>query len=164
MTLIAAPPPGPVAGQPGHFAHTNWVEASLKLLSLPLPVTTYLATGVPISAAAATALGCDAVVVNPDPTKLLICQVFGQSQMSVGSGLTAAINSLTTGATVIAAGTRGEEGRSQGGVGTMTLNFQRQIVLNPGTTTVRLTGAVVAGSGSQTFSFNKITVLPVGWQ
>ena len=163
MTLIAAPPPGPVAGQPGHFAHTAWVEASLKLLALPLPVVAIFASGVAISTASAP-IGADAVITNPDPTKLLVCEVWGQSQMTVSAGLTAALNSTSTGATVLAAGQRAEEGRCAVGGGTVTLAFQRQVVLNPGVTTVRLMGGVVSGSGSQSFSFSKITVVPVGWQ
>jgi hypothetical protein len=163
MTLVPAAPPGPIAGAPGHFAHHDWLEDAIDLLALPLPVSTYFATGVAVPTAPVP-LGCDATIVNPSATKLLICSVQGQSQMTVTAGLTIALNSTTDGATVIALGNRGEEGRSAIGGGTTTLAFQRQIVLNPGSTRVRLCGGIVSGSGSQSFSFSKITVIPLGWQ
>jgi hypothetical protein len=160
---LTPPPPGPNPGQPGHFADHDWLRASVQSLALPLVVTTYYATSTAISAAVPTAIGCDATIVNPDPARLLVCLIWGQTQMTVSAGLTAALNSLVDGATVIAGGTRGEEGRAAAGAGTVTLAFIRQVSLNPGSSRVRLAGAVVSGSGSQSFSFNKITVLPVGW-
>lgn len=38
-------PPGPIPGQPGHFAHTDWVTASLKALDAKL--VALLAAGLP---------------------------------------------------------------------------------------------------------------------
>lgn len=163
MTLVPAAPPGPIAGAPGHFAHHDWLEDAIELLALPLPVSAIFASGVAITNAS-TPIGADATIVNPSATKLLICQVHGQSQMTVGAGLTAALNSSADGATIIAAGQRAEEGRCAVGGGTMTIQFMRQIVLNPGSTRVRLLGGIVAGSGSQSFSFSKILVTPLGWQ
>jgi hypothetical protein len=155
-------PPGPNPGQPGHFAHHNWLEASVKSLALPAQVTTYTSTGIAITTAPAP-VNCDATILNPDPTRTLTCLVWGQSQMTVSAGITAGLNSTVDGATTLALGTRGEEGRCAVGGGTMTLAFVRQISLNPGTSRVRLCGGIVSGSGSQSFSFNKITVLPVGY-
>lgn len=162
LTLTPAPP-GPNPGQPGHFAHHNWLETSVKSLSLPAMVTTYLSSGVAVTSATPVALGCDASIVNPDPTKTLMCVVFIQSQATVSAGLTAAINTIGDGATTIAAGVRGEEARIAAGAGTVTFFATRTVILNPGTSRVRMAGAIAAGSGSQTFSFNKITVQPVGW-
>lgn len=154
-------PPGPNPGQPGHFAHHNWLEASVKSLAVPAPTFTYQATAYVVASTAWAAAGCDVTIVNPDTTKLLSCYCQWQTQ---GTFAAAVIVTITTdGATVLGVGTRGEEARQGTATKPEMLHSTRLISLNPGSTRIRLGGQLAAAGTNVQLNFMKLVVIPLAY-
>jgi hypothetical protein len=162
MTLLPAAPPGPIAGQPGHFAHHNWLEANQALLSMPLPGFAIAAptTQTFVTLSYVIFAGVSVPIVNPHPSKLLRCFCHWQFQSTVTQTIMATINS--TGATVIGEGGRDSEIREGPSGSTITGHATRIVDLNTGTTTISMGGKLLA-AGSQPMSFGKLVVIPVGY-
>ena len=154
-------PPGPNPGQPGHFAHHNWLEASVKSLAVPAPQSIYSATGVSIPAGSVwTYGGAQAVIVNPSTTQTLLVMCGFTGQATIGAGVVLQQSVQTTGATVLDSGFRGEIAYNSTSTSTVTWYQQRLITINPGTTNVRL-GALCSAGGPQNISYWKLVVTPL---
>lgn len=154
-------PPGPNPGQPGHFAHHNWLEASVKSLAVPAPQSVYSAGGVSSPAGGAwTYGGVTVTIVNPDATKQLLVVCFFTGQASVGAGVTLIQSIDSTGSTAIGLGVRGEQNYWGQTTSTMTAQQSRLVTLNPGTTNLRLGSQCTAG-GPQNLSYWKLIAIPL---
>lgn len=154
-------PPGPNPGQPGHFAHHNWLEASVKSLALPAPTFTYQSTAYTVASVTWAAASCDVNITNPDPTRTLTVFCHWQTQGTFAAGVIVTIQ--VDGATTLGVGTRGEEARQGAATKPEMLHATRLISLNPGTSRIRLGGALTAAGASVQLNYMKLLCIPVGW-
>jgi hypothetical protein len=159
MTLIAAPPPGPIAGQPGHFAHHDWIEASLKLLALPPPQTMISATSYTLSTVWSGNPNMIMAFTNPDPSKLLQVLIMAAAQMS--PTVTVEIGTKGSGATTFSEGNRAERGYVGPTANTAQPRGEHLRTLNPGVTNIQAGG--LTNSATQPALYWYLRVLPVGW-
>lgn len=178
MAIIPVEVPGPISGQPGHFAHHDWLTASVKALDailvshdeqypLPAAVETINASAVTVNAGATDPLNCVAAITNPHPTKKMRVMVHGASQMSVASTITAVVITCQVWkgspmAMYIGNGSRPQNGYSGKQADTVQPRLTRLVDLDPGANEVRLYAAPT-GTGSQNHSYNIIQVTPLGY-
>jgi hypothetical protein len=143
--------------------------ASTAQVELPLPDTVSVYDSAAYSPATLSSTyqpfvgGPTVSITNPHPTKNLRVLVMAAGQMTVGTGLTYALGCDSTGATVSGSPVRGEEGVQGANGATGQLISRRYVDLAPGTTTFRMGGRLISGSGAQNCSYNLIQVTPVGY-